>query len=269
MDAICEANGVRLASEDETPALFVGQRLLIPRGEREMRDWRRRLTLEREFGVKRAGKRAEAKERDAEYERARRVRSERKRATAPATETHAVVSGSAVETLTRDEVSGLLTNRDETVMLLVETSNCRWCDDVQPAWTAMGVCYENDPTVRVCRLRCESDELKQFAAKYFRAKTFPTIVALPAGKGPVYRHASADRSVAALLEFAEEATGRASPTLDFDYRKAVDANVVASSDDGGGWLVTSGRRTPTIPSRRERKRIQFANSPMQSETRSG
>ena len=38
VDAICEANGVRLASEDETPALFVGQRLLIPRGEREMRD---------------------------------------------------------------------------------------------------------------------------------------------------------------------------------------------------------------------------------------
>ena len=39
VDAICEANGVRLASEDETPALFVGQRLLIPRGEREMRDY--------------------------------------------------------------------------------------------------------------------------------------------------------------------------------------------------------------------------------------
>ncbi len=234
VDAICEANGVRLASEDETPALFVGQRLLIPRGEREMRDYgygdggRATATTRRATALS-------AKERDAEYERARRVRSERKRATAPATETHAVVSGSAVETLTRDEVSGLLTNRDETVMLLVETSNCRWCDDVQPAWTAMGVCYENDPTVRVCRLRCESDELKQFAAKYFRAKTFPTIVALPAGKGPVYRHASADRSVAALLEFAEEATGRASPTLDFDYRRAVDANVVASSDGGGGF----------------------------------
>jgi hypothetical protein len=51
----------------------------------------------------------------------------------------------------------------------------------------------------------------------------------------VYRHASADRSVAALLEFAEEATGRASPTLDVDYRKPVDANIVASSDGGGGF----------------------------------
>lgn len=233
VDAICEANGVRLASEDETPALFVGQRLLIPREEMETRDYgygdgRGTATTRRATALS-------AKERDAEYERARRVRSERKRATAPATQTHEVVSRSAVETLTRDEVAGLLTHRDETVMLLVETSNCRWCDDVQPAWTAMGVCYENDPTVRVCRLRCESDELKQFAAKYFRAKTFPTIVALPAGKGPVYRHASADRSVAALLEFAEEATGRASPTFDVDYRKPVDANIVASSDGGGGF----------------------------------
>ena len=218
-EAVCEANGIRFDDEgndEDAPALYVGQRLLIPTTNDDGR-WRRGEVGE--YGSRRTTAMSE-RERDAEFARARRSRSEQRRMSAPTTRTHAVVSASTVEELTRDDVVGMLTHRDETVMLLVETENCRWCDDVQPAWTAVAVCYANDPTVRVCRLRCDSAEMKQFAAKYFRAKTFPTIVALPAGKGPVYRHASADRSVGALLEFAEEATGRTAPTLAIDLRKS-------------------------------------------------
>ena len=204
VEALCDTNG--LGAE----ALYVGQRLLIP----SAIDASRTTT-----GLVKTMTNAE---RDREYAEARAARSEKRRAmeSAPATRTHAATS-SAVETLTRDEVAGLLAHREETVMLLVETQNCRWCDDVQPAWTAVAVCYANDPTVRVCRMHCDTDELKQFAGKYFRAKTFPTIVALPAGKGPVYRHASADRSVAALLEFAEEATGRNVPSAPIDVRQSM------------------------------------------------
>ena len=218
-EAVCEANGIRFDDEgndEDAPALYVGQRLLIPTTNDDGRSRRGEVG---EYGSRRTTAMSE-RERDAEFARARRSRSEQRRMSAPTTRTHAVVSASAVEELTRDDVVGMLTHRDETVMLLVETENCRWCDDVQPAWTAVAVCYANDPTVRVCRLRCDSAEMKQFAAKYFRAKTFPTIVALPAGKGPVYRHASADRSVGALLEFAEEATGRTAPTLAIDLRKS-------------------------------------------------
>ena len=204
VEALCETNGLGAGGSRE--ALYVGQRLLIPAVEASSSSSSSMMTNA---------------ERDLEYANARAARSEKKRAmeSAPATRTHAATS-SAVETLTRDEVAGLLAHREETVMLLVETKNCRWCDDVQPAWTAVAVCYANDPTVRVCRMHCDTDELKQFAGKYFRAKTFPTIVALPAGKGPVYRHASADRSVAALLEFAEEATGRNVPHAPIDVRQS-------------------------------------------------
>ena len=173
-EAVCEANGIRFDDEgndEDAPALYVGQRLLIPTTNDDGR-WRRGEVGE--YGSRRTTAMSE-RERDAEFARARRSRSEQRRMSAPTTRTHAVVSASTVEELTRDDVVGMLTHRDETVMLLVETENCRWCDDVQPAWTAVAVCYANDPTVRVCRLRCDSAEMKQFAAKYFRAKTFPTL----------------------------------------------------------------------------------------------
>ena len=228
VDALCETNGIRFGDRDfeEEPALYVGQRLLIPmesRGYEDVDGIGRRGS----YGASTVRTPSE-QERDAEFERARRARSERHRMTSPATQTHSAVS-SAVEELSRDQVAGLLSHRDETILLLAETTNCRWCDEVQPAWTAVAVCYANDPTVRVCRLKCEGNEMKQFAAKYFRAKTFPTIVALPTGKGPVYRHASSDRSVAALLEFAEEATGRSAPTLSIDVRKSMNANYGAAA----------------------------------------
>ena len=215
VEALCAVNGIRFGdgAEDDAPALFVGQRLLIPPSDVEAWEMERVSA-----GARRGARAMSERERDAEFERARRARSERKKLSTPATKTHVGLSGNAVEELTRDEVAALLAHREETVMLLVETSNCSWCEDAQPAWTALAVCYANDPSVRVCRLRCDTDDAKQFAAKYFRANTFPTIVALPAGSGPVYRHASTDRSVATLLEFADEATGRASAALAIDVR---------------------------------------------------
>lgn len=217
VETLCAANGIRFGDEragEDAPALFVGQRLLIPSIDYD--SWERERVG---MGKSRGARAMSERERDAEFERARRVRSERRQAMAPVTRAHAVLSGNTVEELTRDEVAGLLAHRDVTVMLMCETNNCKWCEDARPAWTAVAVCYAEDPTVRVCRLRCDTDEMKQFAAKYFRAKTFPTIVALPAGKGPVYRHASTDRSVATLLEFAEEASGRSNASVAIDVTK--------------------------------------------------
>jgi len=247
VEALCAVNGIRFGdvADDDAPALFVGQRLLIPPSDVDAWEMERAGV-----GARRGARAMNERERDAEFERARRARSERRKLSTPATTAHVGLSGNAVEELTRDDVAALLAHRDETVMLLVETSNCSWCEDAQPAWTALAVCYSNDPSVRVCRLRCDSDDVKQFAAKYFRANTFPTIVALPAGSGPVYRHASTDRSVATLLEFADEATGRASAALAIDVRASKDNR--ATTTQGRAMQASSPTQAMQLaPPRRE------------------
>jgi len=194
VEALMETNGLSVDAPRRGDALVVGQRLLIPLTDRRASD---------DKGVKSIEDNARSTSDDV----GRGNRAEKRRTHESMTRT----TSSAVETFSREQMSAFLSHREETILVLCETNDCAWCDDVQPAWTAVAVCYANDPSVRVGRLRCEDADAKQFAGKYFRAKTFPTIAALPAGSGPVYRHASADRSVAALLEFAEEAAGRNGP----------------------------------------------------------
>ena len=107
-------------------------------------------------------------------ERAGAESFERKRATAPATP-HAVGErkrGGDVDRGMKFEIVGEQ-SCTLAVMLLVETSNCRWCDDVQPAWTAMSALTLRLEHAGYACVDCDAigDELKQFAAKYLAAKS--------------------------------------------------------------------------------------------------
>lgn len=92
-------------------------------------------------------------------------------------------------------------------MLLVETTNCRYCEQVEPTFAAMAAMFAGDESIEVQRVVCKTPEQKAFAGKYFRARSFPTICTLPRGSGPLFRHASSDRSIGAILEFTRETTG--------------------------------------------------------------
>jgi len=116
------------------------------------------------------------------------------------------IKGSVTTKSTR-ELASTLANRDKNVVLLVETTNCRYCEQVEPTFAAMAAMFAGDESIEVQRVVCKTPEQKAFAGKYFRARSFPTICTLPRGSGPLFRHASSDRSIGAILEFTRETTG--------------------------------------------------------------
>ena len=115
-------------------------------------------------------------------------------------------TGSVITKTTR-ELASKLASRDKNVVLLVETTNCRYCEQVEPTFAAMAAMFAGDESIEVQRVVCKTPEQKAFAGKYFRARSFPTICTLPKGAGPLFRHASSDRSIGAILEFTRETTG--------------------------------------------------------------
>ena len=116
------------------------------------------------------------------------------------------IKGSVTTKSTR-ELASTLANRDKNVVLLVETTSCRYCEQVEPTFAAMAAMFAGDESIEVQRVVCKTPEQKAFAGKYFRARSFPTICTLPRGSGPLFRHASSDRSIGAILEFTRETTG--------------------------------------------------------------
>ena len=112
-----------------------------------------------------------------------------------------------VTTKSTRELASTLANREKNVILLVETTNCRYCEQVEPTFAAMAAMFAGDESIEVQRVVCKTPEQKAFAGKYFRARSFPTICTLPKGSGPLFRHASSDRSIGAILEFTRETTG--------------------------------------------------------------
>jgi len=113
----------------------------------------------------------------------------------------------SVTTKSTRELASTLANRNKNVLLLVETTNCRYCEQVEPTFAAMAAMFAGDESIEVQRVVCKTPEQKAFAGKYFRARSFPTICTLPRGSGPLFRHASSDRSIGAILEFTRETTG--------------------------------------------------------------
>ena len=269
VDAICEANGVRLASEDETPALFVAPAVVdTARGEGDegLRVRRRRTG----GGGTRRATALSAKERDAEYARARRVRSERKRATAPATETHAVVSGSAVETLTRDEASRAVDEQSEAV-------TCSWwrrrivdgvmtCNRRGRRWASVMRTIPRYACVDCDARAMSSSSLRPSIS---RAKTFPTMGRARRGKGRcIDMRARGSEASRRCLNSRKKPRGarvrRSTLIIAKLWTPRRFAATTAAADSARRQAVV--RRPSPAP---RTKTNPCANSPMQSETRSG
>ena len=70
------------------------------------------------------------------------------------------------------ELASTLANRDKNVVLLVETTNCRYCEQVEPTFAAMAAMFAGDESIEVQRVVCKTPEQKAFAGEVFSREKF-------------------------------------------------------------------------------------------------